>query len=420
MKAFAKVCNLLNSGRGRQFAGLLSANVLGVPISFVSNIIITSYLGAALYGDFQFIYTIFNTANILLNFGFFYAGNRAIVLSKSKEQTCEYYGAMLIIIVSISILMAAAVGIYSIVDGNVAEKGLTKYLIAILPFSGIFMLNQCFEAMLQADNQIRLLSYTRLLPKILLLSGGIFALFLIKDRVENKLTIILVAYIFALLSVYTYVYLSLRPSFNNIKQRLCELFTFETSYGFNVYLGAIFAVGFAQLSDILISYFNPDNTNLGYYKLAVQFCTPLSFVPMTLANTHFKDFSVSSRIQPKLVKLTFILSGAVLVLLWAVVPVVIKLFFKPEFSQVIYICMVTSVGVVLYGFADFFNRYLAARGQGKLLRNISFIIGPLVLIFGILLIPRYGAFGAAIAKVCSGISYFSLMLFAYMSKTRHS
>lgn len=413
MKALLTLKSLLFSKKGKQFAGLFSANVIGIPVSFISNIVITSYLGASLFGDYQFIYTIFNTANILLNFGTFYAGNRALVFCKNRDEAREYYGAMLFVILVISLLMAIGVSIYSLVDQNVIEKGMDKYLMILLPFSGVFMLNQCFETMLQADNQIKFLGYSRLLPKLVLLTGAVGAYFFARDNVSDKLMLILAIYVFALLSVYIYIFLMLKPKFNNVRVRLKSLLLFEKSYGFDVYLGAVCAVGFAQLSDILISYFSNDNTGLGFYRLAVQFCTPLSFIPMTLANTNFKDFSISDRINPKLVRFTVLLSGFVMLMLWVVVPFVLKWFFKPEFQPVFLICVITSIGIILYGLADFFNRFLAAKGMGKLLRNVSFVLGPCVLSFGVLLIPRYGAYGAAVAKILSGLTYFGIMYYSY-------
>jgi len=403
----------LGRTKTRQFVGLFSSNVLGVPVSFVLNILLTSFLGAALYGDYQFIFTIYNTANILLNLGLFYAGNRAIVLCRNSDDSREFYGAMLFVILLVSLLMSLAVSVYALLDPNVAEKGMKTYLFAVLPFSGVFMLNQCFEAILQADNRIRLLSYTRLFPKIVFLVCAAVLFIFAGNTSCDKLMLVLYAYVFSLLSVYAYVYIQVRPSFANLKYRLKLIFSFEKSYGFNVYIGAVCAVGFAQLSDLLVSYFSPDNADLGFYKLSIQFSSPLSFIPMTLANTHFKEFSLSEKISSGLVKKTVFLSLAVLILLWACLPFIVRWFFKPEFQPVVYISMITSVGVVLYGLADFFNRYLAARGHGKILRNASFMLGPCVLLYGIVLIPAFGAQGAALAKICSGATYFLIMFFSY-------
>ena len=414
MKLPINIRSFFAEGKLRQFTGLFSANLLGIPLSFVTNIILTSYLGAVLFGDFQFIYSIFNTANILLNLGIFYAANRALVLCSDKEKSREYYGTIIFTILFVSILMSIGVLVYSLLDLNVIGKGMDRYLIVLLPFSAVFMMDQCFETILQADNRIRLLSYARLLPKIVLLTGAILAYFVVKDSVEDKLMLILGIYIFSLLSVYICVYAGLKPKFSNIGRRFKDLFLYEKTYGFDIYLGAICAVGFTQISDILISYFGADNSGLGFYRLGVQFCAPLSFIPLTLANTYFKDFSNSERIKPRLMKISIFLSFGTMLLLWIAVPLILKWFFRPEFFQVAPICMITSIGVILYGLADFVNRFIAAKGMGKTLRNISLILGPCVLLFSILLIPKFGAYGAAIAKILSGATYFSIILFSYL------
>ena len=75
--------------------------------------------------------------------------------------------------------------------------------------------------------------------------------------------------------------------------------------------------------------------------------------------------------------------------------------------------MVASIGVLIYGMADFFNRFLGANGQGKALRNGALIVGISLLLMNLLLIPKYGAFGAAYTKVIAGVIYLINMLFYY-------
>ncbi len=75
----------------RQIASLFSVNILGLPLGIVTNIIVTRYLGPELFGDYKFICSIFNFAALFATLGFFQAGNRAIILSRSKEQIRKYY-----------------------------------------------------------------------------------------------------------------------------------------------------------------------------------------------------------------------------------------------------------------------------------------------------------------------------------------
>ena len=80
-----------------------------------------------------------------------------------------------------------------------------------------------------------------------------------------------------------------------------------------------------------------------------------------------------------------------------------------------------SFGVAAHGFADFFNRYLGANGQGKVLRNSAFFVGTSTLVFSLLLIPKLGEFGAAYTKLISGFVYLVVIMwhyFKFIKKTK--
>jgi O-antigen/teichoic acid export membrane protein len=140
---------------------------------------------------------------------------------------------------------------------------------------------------------------------------------------------------------------------------------------------------------------------------------PLSFIPNTIATTHYKEFSQLKVVPKKLLLLTIGISLGVLIALWLIVPVFVRFFYGEEFASVIDINFIVSLGVVLYGFGDFFNRFLGANGQGKTLRNSSFFVGAGVLISSILLIPKWGEYGAAFSKLIAGAVYLCIIIYHY-------
>lgn len=214
--------------------------------------------------------------------------------------------------------------------------------------------------------------------------------------------------------VYVYIILKLKVSFQNLKERLYELWHYNKTFGFNVYLGALFALGFAQLTEILISYFGVDNSGVGFYSLAITFTMPLTFIPITIATTHYKDFSTSKKIPKKLLLITIGLSLVALISLWVLVPPFVKYFYGSEFESVILLNFIVSFGVIAHGFGDFYNRYLGANGQGAMLRNSAFIVGGVVMILNIILIPKWGEEGAAYARLFAGFVYLIIMIVYYL------
>ncbi len=176
--------NIKNNTRARQVAGLFSVNIIGIPIGIITSIVITRYLGAEGFGDFKFIQSIFNFAIIIFTFGFFQAGNRALVLNHDKRKAKELYGAELFITAGLFIIMSVFLILYALFDSNIQEKQLDRFLLFVIPFGWIFLLTRYFETLFQADNQIRLLGEVRLYPKIGFLIIAIL-LYFVFHNVEN-------------------------------------------------------------------------------------------------------------------------------------------------------------------------------------------------------------------------------------------
>lgn len=403
----------LDYPRLRQVVSLFAVNIVIIPLSIVSNIFITRFLGPVAFGDFKFIFYIFSLAMVLFTFGFFQAGNRAIVLNADKEKTKELYGSMLVVLAGLFLVLSVSLVIYAFVDHNITEKGLRNILLLVIPFSWIFLLMNYFEVLFQADNKISLLAKSRLYPKILFFIAVLLLFVAFKEFKGNRLLLIWISLILTHTIGFLYILHKVQPSLKNARKRLQEIWHFNKTYGFNVYIGTLFSVAMASLSGLLIGYFSPDNTGVGYFALALTISEPLNFIPNVIATTHYKDFSLKSSIEKRLTLITIGVSTATLILCWVLVAPFINIFYGPEFHPVIMLTFIASIGIILNGMADYFNRFLGSHGQGKALRNSSIIVGIVVLICNFTLIPAFGETGAAVTRVLSGVVYLSNMLWFY-------
>lgn len=397
----------------RQVSLLYSVNIVSIPLSIFTSIVLTRFLGPIGYGDYAFLNQIFNFAMIVFTFGFFQAANRALVLNNDKEKAREYFGAALVVLLLLFIFMVSVLLIYGIFDANIASKGVKQTFFIILPFSWLFLLKRYFETLFQADNKIKELAATRLLPVLGFFLTALIVYLLLQDYSGNKVQLIWVLYLSVFVISYLLILKKIKVSFRNLKKRLGALWSYNKSFGFDVYTGSIFAVGFSALTGVLISYFSIDNSGVGFYGLALTFASPLMLVPNVIATTHYKDFASKNEIPRKLMIATIGLSLLSLVFILLVVPLFIKHFYGPQFLPVIRLNMIVSIGVIFHGLADFINRFLGAHGKGKILRNSSFIIGGMLMTLNLTLVPLYGETGAVITKVFTGAIYFGLMIFFY-------
>jgi len=402
-----------NNQRFKQVITLVTVNFVVIPLSIVTSIIITRFLGPSAYGDYNFLLNLFILAVVIFSFGFFQAGNRALVLNNDLQKAREYYGAELVILGVLFLAMAIFLFGFAFLDKNINEKGLRNILIFLIPFSWVFLLVNYFEVLFQGDNKIKLLANSRLYPKLVFFISVLTIYLVYFNYAGNRLIIICVFYLITQILVFLYIIHKINPSFKNLRTRISDILFFNRTYGFNVYLGSLCAVGFSQLTGVLISYFAIDNSGVGYYTLAITIAGPLAFIPNVIATTHYKDFSTSTIIPRKLLLLTILMSCSTLVLILLLVSPFIKYFYGPKFYPVISLTYIASFGVILNGLADFFNRFLGSHGEGKALRNSSFFVGFSLMVFNLTLIPRLGETGAAYTQFFSGLIYILCMFWFY-------
>lgn len=397
----------------KEFLHLFTSNIVGIPIGIITSIYLTRYLGSKAYGDYQFINNIFNVVIIVVAFGFLYSGNRVMVLLNDKKKSKEIYGAEFVLTMLVYIVMSVLLFIYIQLDNNIREKGMTNYLMYLIPFGWVFLFSRYFEVLLQADNQVKILSYVRFLPKvgfmIIMLIISYFSIF----TSINKVALVWISFIAVQIIVYSIVFIFLGLSFNNLYANICEIWRMNKVYGLDVYVGSLFAVGFSQFTGLIISYFSNDNVGVGFYSLSITLCAPLIFIPNTIATIFYKEFASMKIISKKMIIITYAVSAVSLVVLWICIGPFVHIFYGASFQKVVGLNYIVSIGVMMHGLADFYNRYFCAKGLGKVLRNSSFIVGLSVMIFNIILIPKWGENGAAYARLLSGFVYYFIMYYNY-------
>ena len=387
-------------------------------MSIISSMIITRYLGPLAYGDFKFLQNFFALAVVVFNFGFFQAGNRALVLNNNLQKAREYYGAELVILGILFILMSVAVLLYAFFDPNIKEKGIQGIFLFYIPFSWVFLLVSYFEVLFQADNRIELLAKSRLFPRLGFFAAVLIVYFFLFNKDGNRLFILSIFYLFTNIVVYLYIISKIQVSFKNLRERIKEIVHYNKTFGFNVYVGSLSSTGFSQLTSVLISYFATNNSGVGFFSLALTIVAPLGLIPNVVATTHYKDFSTRTSIPKKLLLVTVGLSISALVLTFLLVQPFITYLYGPDFKPVISLTYIVSFGVILSGFADLINRFLGSHGKGKALRNTAFVVGFSLMALNFGLIPKFGETGAAYAQLFSGFIYVIFMYWYYKKLVR--
>jgi len=394
----------------RQSILLLSSTILSMFSLIIINFFLTHLLTPELFGNYSFLINIFTFSQIVFNFGFFQSICRLIAVSNDKRRNRELYSIGLIILFFLSILMFLSLLVYAFTSQHIKDNNLFYTFLLILPFGGVYLLTNFNELILQSDNKIFLLSISRLFPRILFVLI-LFTLFILE--IGNNLNLILVLYFCSYLIIYLYIIYCLKPKFSNIKQRFIEVWRANCQYGFHIYIGALFAVGVSNLIGILISYFEKSNIPVGYYNIALQLSAPLALIPNVVATVSFKKFAQQDKINIKVVFFMLIVSISILALILLLARPLVGIVYGESYLESVELIKFLSIGSLLYGVADFYNRFLLSKGKGAELRNASIIVGAILLIASLLFIYLFGVKGAAYSKIIAGISYILVMIYFY-------
>lgn len=347
-------------------------------------------------------------------FGFFVSGCRLIAISKNNENIRRYKGVMiLILIVSILIMFAVFLVVAYIHYKWVNPSMFNLFLVGTFVSSAPLLLSY-INTTSQGDNKILSISLARMLPSLVYLIIGyiVFKYYHATSSLvlllQNGLAIIVLALI-----IY-----SSAPSFRNIEIAVKKIIVENKKYGSQVYIGSIVAVSLGYLAGITLGWFNNDNTLVGFYTLALTIATPLSLLPSIIGTTYYRQFATEKFISRKINLGTIGISVLSLLLFVLLIQPLVNLIYSKDYEPVGYYAALLAVGMSFHGMGDMYNRFLAAHGQGKAMRNGAFISGIILLIGNTVLVYYFGIYGAIITKILSSVGYFISMYYFYRQFTK--
>jgi O-antigen/teichoic acid export membrane protein len=395
---------------------LLTLSSIGVIlVTLISNYFLTKILSKDNFGSYSLVMNIFVFSQVIFNFGFFFSIGRLVSTTERETLQRQYYAAgVSILFVNYLIALLCLVGFIHFFAQSYWKGDFIGILTKAIPFVVIFLFINFSEAVLPAANRIKLLALTRLAPKFLFLIAIVSSFFFVK-KTDTVINILSLSFISGLIC-FVYVYYRLLPLFKNQKKRLTKLWRTNKSFGFNVYIGSVLAVGASSLSGILISFFSADNTKVGLFYIASQLAAPLALIPNIIATVSFRKFANETTIDKKLEIKVLLISLMSLVATFILGDFIILNIYGQDYKQAVFLLYILAVGSVLYGISDFYNRFLLSNGRGRELRNTSLIVGAVLIISDVILIKLYNTTGAATATILAGVCYLCVIRY-HVSKS---
>jgi O-antigen/teichoic acid export membrane protein len=410
-----KIQTIAGKKRVKQASVLYISLSIGVLVGIGVSVLNTRLLGPEQYGDFKFLQSLFNFAVTFVTLGIFYSGGRLIAIEKEKSGQRQLIGGISLLAIGMSIVLFVLFFIFSYFEESIFDNELGWYLRILSPFLFIFPFQLGLDNILQGSNRIYQLSAFRLGPKVLYLVGILIYSYFFPFNLDHAL----IFHFSAFGAIIIMSFLSLKPHFTDLSGTIRRIFIENRTYGFQVYIGAITGLASAQLAGLAIGYFI-DNTNVGFFALAITASQPLAMIPNSIGTTFFRDFTSMERIPPRVFWTTILVSVLSLAAFLLIIKQLVIFLYTEEYLAVVPLAYFVSIGSMLHGLGDFFNRFLAAHGKGKELRNSNIIIGVCNVLGYVLLTWLIGIQGAAITKLLAGIVYVLIMTWYYLRLRRNA
>lgn len=227
--------------------------------------------------------------------------------------------------------------------------------------------------------------------------------FLNKDLIGAVLGFILPTIFFGLIALFLAIFrlkLNLR---NFVPQK--EIIKTLIYFGFYIVLGNSIAYLYVNLDSLMIGYYL-SSEDVGVYSISLIFIQGLTLIPnsMQLVTNPIitryyskKQYSILASTMKNIAFKVFLISVFISLLIVITGKTIITNIFNPSFISAYYPLLILLIGYSIYSPLRSIGTFYSSIGKVKLPYKISILSAFLNLIFNIILIPKYGISGAAMA-----------------------
>jgi len=256
--------------------------ILGIVFGIGVSVFNTRYLGPDQCGDLKFLHNLFSFFALFLTFGVFVSGSRLLALKSNNKIKNQLIGSLLIWALIMSFILIFLLFVFSFFEGKMFNNKLGNVIRLFSPLLFVFPFQFFLQNVMQGDNRIYELSVFRIAPKVFYLFVAIAFNYFIPLSLLSSLSIqFLVLTIVILIITYGF-----KPKFTNFQKTFSIIWKENKRYGLHDYTGTIVGTASSYLGGLAIGYFI-DNTNVGYFSLALAITTPLTMIPNAVRTTFF-------------------------------------------------------------------------------------------------------------------------------------
>lgn len=392
-------------------AGLLILTVLINPL-------LVRILGSSRYGEYTFIVSVVGVTTMIANFGIDDGMRKFVAEDRSDPswggRVFAFYvrlGIVLTGICTVSYVIIYVTGAFEYLVGSEFSRYI--YLIILLVICRqVYSIGRSslmgigFEHVTEPLQVVRKLAFGVIGLGLSYASFGVAGV-LVGHIVSTFIVAIVVVYV-----------ISGQFDLSLPLEGVTEKYPKKEFLSFNMYSASFILLSTSLYhADILLLQPIAGSTSTGYYKAALQIAQFLWFIPIALQTALLHstseiwsrdDQSEISTIAARVTRYAIVATLLLVIGLWALADALIPVYYGSEFSPAVVPLLLLLPGTL--GFAIARPIYSIGQGKGNL-RPLILASGLSALInlaLNVIMIPRYGMFGAAVS---TSIGYGSMLVF---------
>jgi len=391
---------ILGSKVAHQTLFLFTAQVFGMVVGFVSNMLLAKQMGAVDFGIYSLSLAIIIFISIFFEFGYFSSASKMLAKNHDINLEKKIFGASIIIVCVIFVLfLLFSLTISFLLDIIFDDK--IGHIIRISSFVGwSFTIPFFMELILKGSNHIGYLAGFNIFSKIL------FVVFLFILFIFERLTPLNALLSFSLSYAFAFVIYGciLRPNFSGFSEILKTINLENKRYGMYIYKGRVVAVSAYNIDKLLIGYFISAK-EVGFYGLANSMAAPIISMSAAMGSTIFKILANSSKIPFTILKVNLIWVLLAFILTNALGYLIINFYLKEEYGDVLFLLLLTSIAYCIKALYQPYNAWIVGRGYGRQDQKMSYGMAGVNFLGNIILVPVFGVIGAAISSILASSYY---------------
>ncbi len=387
---------------------MYGASFLAIILGFLVSIFNSRVLGPENFGNYKFIETVARFIASLVSVGVFISITRLLALNTDQKKERRYIGLFTVIFGVTSLIGVLLFFGFSFIQpyyfDNDLQVTIQNYSLIVLVILGHLALKEILKGL----HKIYTMSFISVVPTACYL----LLIYAINEFTPVDIGWVLGIYYGLLLITLIVIIFRLRPDFSFKKPLVEELLQENKHNGRPIYYGSLAGVATTHIAGLSLSYFM-DNIQVGFFTLALTICSPVLVIPSVLGTIYFKQFATMNKIPRKVFAFSVAGTLAALVVFYLLIEPVVVAFYTKEYLPVVDISKYVIVGFIFHGLGDLFNRFLGAKGKGKLLRNAAYLVGIVNILGYTLLIKYFDITGAIWTKILASGLYFLAMWWYY-------